>query len=186
MRQLLRPLLTSACPSRRLATPLTFTEACRSLGVRLDDLRSIHPPHLRRRVPCDIGLRVLWPSRPRAVASRGSCSSDRSFAYSFFQTPPRGGSPCCSARGSRHKSPQRTYTSKSSIHARHTKEHGRELHPGRASDSRLHADKRSGADQALRRRRPRSPRPPRVRRPRLAGSGTAEAVNVTSLPVPPA
>jgi hypothetical protein len=54
-------------------------------------------------------------------ASCGSCSSGRSFAYSFFQTPPRGGSPCCSARGSRHKGPRRTFTSKSSGHARHTK-----------------------------------------------------------------
>ena len=31
------------------------------------------------------------------------CSSDRSFAYSFLQIPPRDGHPCCSARSSQHQ-----------------------------------------------------------------------------------
>jgi len=31
------------------------------------------------------------------------CSSDRSFAYSFLQIPPRGGHPCCSASSSHHQ-----------------------------------------------------------------------------------
>ena len=31
------------------------------------------------------------------------CSSDRSFAYSFLQIPPRDGHPCCSARSSHHQ-----------------------------------------------------------------------------------
>jgi len=85
------------------------------------DRRSIYPPHLRSTDPDSIGLRVKWPSRPsvaRLVCD--SCSSGRSFAYSFFRTPPRGGSPCCSARSSRYQGLRRTFTFKSSCHAWHT------------------------------------------------------------------
>ena len=41
------------------------------------------------------------------------CSSDRSFAYSFLQIPPRGGHPCCSASSSHHQGLQGTFTLKS-------------------------------------------------------------------------
>ena len=41
------------------------------------------------------------------------CSSDRSFAYSFLQIPPRDGHPCCSASSSHHQGLQRTCTAKS-------------------------------------------------------------------------
>ena len=51
-------------------------------------------PYTRRiyagSVPDGIGLRVFWPARPtdrRLLCD--SCSSGRSFAYSFLQTPPR-------------------------------------------------------------------------------------------------
>jgi hypothetical protein len=40
----------------------------RSPGVRHATFAA-RPPHLRRRAPCDIGLRVSWPSRPRDAAS---------------------------------------------------------------------------------------------------------------------
>jgi hypothetical protein len=42
-----------------------------------------------------------------------SCASVRGFAFSFLQTPPRGGHPCCSARSSCHQGLQGTCTPKS-------------------------------------------------------------------------
>ena len=54
------------------------------------DLRSIHPSHIRQLGPGDIGLRVTSPPRPpgrRLLCA--SCSSGRSFAYSFLSTTPR-------------------------------------------------------------------------------------------------
>jgi len=41
------------------------------------------------------------------------CSSDRSFAFGFLQTPGRPGNPCRLASGSHRQRPQRTCTSKS-------------------------------------------------------------------------
>jgi hypothetical protein len=41
------------------------------------------------------------------------CSSDRSFAYSFLQIPPRDGHPCCSASSAHHQGLQGTCTPKS-------------------------------------------------------------------------
>jgi len=43
------------------------------------------------------------------------CSSDRSFAYSFLQIPPRDRHPCCSASSSHHQGLQRTFTLKSAM-----------------------------------------------------------------------
>ena len=50
---------------------------------------------------------LLWPRL--AVASCGSCSSDREFAFHFLQIPPRGGHPCGSARSSRHQGLHRNF-----------------------------------------------------------------------------
>ena len=70
--RLLRPLLTSVVPSRRLATPIAHplpgAERQSSQG-KTRDLRAIHSSHLRPHLPGDIGLRVLWPPRPDADAS---------------------------------------------------------------------------------------------------------------------
>jgi len=106
-------------PHDALRRRLAFRQTGRSPVVRRDDLRSRYLSHLRWHPPCERGalsFTALSPGCLRLVCT--SCSSGRSFAYSFLQTPPRGGSPCCSARGSCHKGPQRTCTSKSSCHAR--------------------------------------------------------------------
>jgi len=118
--QLLRPPLTSAAPSRRLTAPVALrsnSTPCGSAAFKAErqlsqgktrDLRAIYPPHLRPHLPGDIGLRAFWLPRPDADASCDVCSSGRHFAYSFLQV-----SPCCSASGSHHQGPQRTFTSKS-------------------------------------------------------------------------
>src|SRR3990172_4086860 len=69
---LLRPLLTSAVPSRRLAAPVAhlLPGAGRQISQgNARDLRAIHLSHLRPHLPGDIGLRVFWPPRPNADAS---------------------------------------------------------------------------------------------------------------------
>jgi hypothetical protein len=90
--RLLRLLLSSAAPSRRLTTPVAhpLPGAGRQTSQgKTRDLRAIYPSHIRPHPPGDIGLRVFWPPRPDADASCASCSSGRHFAYSFLQTPPR-------------------------------------------------------------------------------------------------
>jgi hypothetical protein len=61
--------------------------------VRGDEIlspHSIHPPHIRRASPDDIGLRVFVPSRPPALRLVcGSYSSGRSFACGFLPTTHR-------------------------------------------------------------------------------------------------
>ena len=89
-------------------------ENARSPGVRrvtfLPSTRRIYMTPLRM----TFGFRCPTPPRPgSACLVCDSCSSGREFAYSFLQTPPRGGRPCCSARSSRHQGLQRTFTSKS-------------------------------------------------------------------------
>ena len=92
--RLLWPLLTPAAPSRRLAAPVAHLHAGADRQASQGKTRDLHPtypPHLRPNPPGDIGLRVLWPPRPRPERLIcGSCSSGRDFAYSFLQTPPRG------------------------------------------------------------------------------------------------
>src|SRR5579871_1472341 len=70
--RLLRPLLTSAAPSRRLAAPVAHLSpgAGRQISQgKTRDLRAIHLAHLRPHLPGDIGLRRSWPPRPDADAS---------------------------------------------------------------------------------------------------------------------
>jgi hypothetical protein len=56
------------------------------------DFPPIHPPHLRRHPPDDIGLRVFWPSRPACRRLLcGSCTSDLEFAFRFLRIPSRDG-----------------------------------------------------------------------------------------------
>jgi len=84
-----------------IATPCDATSLSAEEPIsrgKTRDLRSIHPPHLRPLDPNDIGLQVFWPSRPPSVRLLcGSCSSGRSFAYSFLQTNTSRSRPCCSA-----------------------------------------------------------------------------------------
>src|SRR5262245_46690073 len=69
---LLRPLLTSATPSRRLATPVAhpLPGAGRQISQgHSRDLRAMCLSHIRPHPPGDIGLRVFWLPRPDADAS---------------------------------------------------------------------------------------------------------------------
>src|SRR6056297_2719141 len=77
--------------------------------VTFPPLRRIYVPPFR--VTSGSEIRASSPTADRLVCD--SCSSKRWFARSFLQTPPRGGSPCCSARGSCHQGPQGTSTPKS-------------------------------------------------------------------------
>jgi hypothetical protein len=70
--RLLRPLLTSAAPSRRLATPVAhpLPGAGRQTSQgQSRDLRAIYLSHLRPHPPGDIGLWEIWLPRPDADAS---------------------------------------------------------------------------------------------------------------------
>src|SRR4029079_16678253 len=93
-RRLLRPLLTSAAPSRRLAAPVAHPLARRQGG---------RPPRVRRatfapstcRIYADTlrmtsGFRSFGPLARVSSPLCASCSSAGSFAYSFLRTPPRG------------------------------------------------------------------------------------------------
>ena len=92
--RLLWPLLTSADPSRRLAAPVAHPPR------RGQDGR---PPRVKRatfapstcRIYADtlrmtLGFRFLGPLARVSSPLCASCSSGRSFAYSFLRTPPRG------------------------------------------------------------------------------------------------
>jgi len=89
-RQLLWPGLTSATPSRPLAVPLAPRQGGRPPGVRrvtFAPLRRIYVPPFR----VTSGWENLASSPATARLLCGSCSSNRSFACSFLQTPPRSG-----------------------------------------------------------------------------------------------
>ena len=59
------------------------------------------------------GFEFRGPLAQMGPPLSAGCSSDRSFAYSFLQIPPRDGHPCCSASSSHHQGLQRTCTAKS-------------------------------------------------------------------------
>ena len=59
------------------------------------------------------GFECCGPLAQMRPPLSAGCSSDRSFAYSFLQIPPRGGHPCCSASSSHHQGLQGTFTLKS-------------------------------------------------------------------------
>ena len=87
-------------------------QAGRSPRVLRMRFRPMCPSHLRQSLPDDYRtFGMLAPSSRDCCLTCASCSSGRDFAYTFLQTPPRGGSPWCSASGSRHQGPQRTFTS---------------------------------------------------------------------------
>src|SRR3989304_1336534 len=75
-------------------------------------LPPIHPSHLLPPLPDDYRALNLIAFSPRCgCLICASCSSGRGFASRFLQIPPRGGSPCGSANGSRHRGLWRTFTS---------------------------------------------------------------------------
>jgi hypothetical protein len=66
----------------------------------------IHPSHLLPPLPDDYRASGFHAPSPRCgCLVCASCASGRGFACRFLQTPPRGGSPCGSANGSRHQGP---------------------------------------------------------------------------------
>ena len=76
---------------------------CRPPGVRLDDLRSIHPPHLRRlRSVClaSHGTLALAPSPRMQFVFLGP-----ELCMPLPSDPASPRRPCASANGSRHKGP---------------------------------------------------------------------------------
>ncbi len=120
--RLLWPLLTSAAPSRRLATPVAHPNPMaerRTSQGKTHHLHSIYPPSFHipafipytRRIYAHIlpddyrasGLLAPSPGYRRLLC--GSCSSGRNFAYGCLQIPGRPGHPCRSANGSRHQGP---------------------------------------------------------------------------------
>src|SRR4051812_49297612 len=78
------------------------------------DFRSIHLSHLRRHPPDDIGLQVSLPPRPGAVASMRFLFVRPELCVQLPSDPASRRRPCCSASGSCHQGPQKTFTSKSS------------------------------------------------------------------------
>ena len=112
--RLLRPLLTSLAPSQRF-TSLVCPKAKRGTSQgKSRDLRAICLSHLRPRLPSDIGLWVVWPPRPDAVASMRFLFVRPALCLQLPSDPVLRRRPCCSASGSHHQGPQRTFTSKSS------------------------------------------------------------------------
>jgi len=101
-----------------------------------------------------IGLQVFRPPRPPADGLIcGSCSSGRDFAYSFLQTPPRDGRPCCSARSSGHHGLQGTPTPKplpGSVSLPGCNRHGTPAMPLRAMPGAPRKRARSAAPQTPR------------------------------------
>ena len=72
-------------------------------------IRRIYVPTFRM----VLGFEYCGPLAQMGPPLSAGCSSDRSFAYSFLQIPPRDGHPCCSASSSHHQGLQRTCTAKS-------------------------------------------------------------------------
>jgi len=81
-------------------------QANRSPRVLRTDFPPTYPSHLHPPLPNGYwALGILAPSPTDECLLCASCTSGREFAYRFLQTPPRGGSPCGSAHGSRHQGP---------------------------------------------------------------------------------
>jgi hypothetical protein len=105
-------MLTSALRSGGLTTT-SVAEATpsRSPGVSSTAFRA-QSPNLRFASLMDMDFAVSCPLVRRWRLVSGFCSSTRTFAPCFLQTPPRGGSPCIITRPYLHQVGQRTFTSK--------------------------------------------------------------------------
>src|SRR5437764_12184493 len=69
------------------------------------------PPDLRFAPLMDMDFAIRCPLVQRWRLLSGFCSSARTFAPRFLQTPPRGDSPCASLTLHLHQVGQRTFTS---------------------------------------------------------------------------
>jgi hypothetical protein len=75
----------------------------RSPRVLRTHLHPIYLSHILPHLPDDYRASNLYAFSPECGCLLcASCSSGRGFACRFLQTPPRGGSPCGLANGSRH------------------------------------------------------------------------------------
>src|SRR5215468_7303760 len=83
------------------------------------------------RLPCTVagstlrtldgyGLRGKLPARPALAPDIRFCPSTRTFAPCFFQTPPRGGSPCIITRPSPPSGWPEDFHLQTAEHAQHT------------------------------------------------------------------
>jgi hypothetical protein len=117
---LLCPLLTSAPRSGRLSEP-SVAEATRSRspGVSSTAFRA-QPPDLRFASLMDMDFAVSCPLVRRWRLVSGFCPSTRTFAPRFFQTPPRGGSPCVLASPSPPSGWPEDFHLQTAEHAQHT------------------------------------------------------------------
>src|SRR3954452_7561016 len=94
LRDLLCPLLTSALRSNGLGAA-SVAEATQSRSPEVSSAAfCAQSPNLRfaSLMEMDFAIRCSLVRRSRLVS--GSCPSTRTFDPCFFQTPPRGGSPC--------------------------------------------------------------------------------------------
>jgi hypothetical protein len=93
-RDLLCPLLTSALRSDCLST-ISVASATRSRSPEVSSAAfCAQSPNLRFASLLEMDFAVSRPLVRRSRLVSGSCPSTRTFDPCFFQTPPRGGSPC--------------------------------------------------------------------------------------------
>jgi hypothetical protein len=103
---------TSALRSERLsAASVAAATQGRSPRVSSAPFRA-QSPDLRFASLMDMDFAVRWPLVRRLRLVSGFCSSTRTFAPRFLQTPPHDGSPCASLALHLHQVGRRTSTSK--------------------------------------------------------------------------
>jgi hypothetical protein len=84
----------------------TLRQTDRSPRVLRTNFPPIYPSHIHPPLPDGYwALNLIAFSPSDGCLLCASCTSGRECAYRFLQTPPRGGSPCGSAHGSRHQGP---------------------------------------------------------------------------------
>jgi hypothetical protein len=118
--RILCPLLTSAPRSGCLSTA-SVAEATRnrSPGVSSAAFRA-QSPDLRFAPLMEMDFAVSCPLVRRWRLISGFCSSTRTFDPCFFQTPPRGGSPCIISRPSPPSGWPKDFHLQAAEHAQHT------------------------------------------------------------------
>src|SRR5262249_22788653 len=113
-------LLTSAPRSGRLSVAsVAAATRSRSPGVSSAAFRA-QPPDLRFAPLMDMDFAVSCPLVRRWRLISGFCPSTRTFAPCFFQTPPRGGSPCIITRPSPPSGWPEDFHLQTAEHAQHT------------------------------------------------------------------
>ena len=107
--RLLCHLLTSVCQSHRLSTVIVPKSTDKQTDLPVYCAHTFTP--YTRRIYSHVFPNDYWALNLMAFSPRrgclicASCSSGRGFACRFLQTPPRGGSLCGSANGSRNRGP---------------------------------------------------------------------------------